>query len=882
MSDLFNRRHSGLTLRLFAIVLVAVAAVVQPAAVRAQAALPTVTPVPTLPATTVATVGTTGQTYVPGQLLVGMKSAAASAAVASAQAGITQSFQAASAMGVSVLNTIDLSTANQDLTVVVVSTLPGQEYAAAAVIAQEPGVVYVEPNFYAYAAGDATAGPAQDSSAVETPDETAAAVSHIEKPFPVDDPLYKQYQWNMQRVNAARAWQLALDTAEFPDPSDEIVVGVIDSGIDTTQPDFGDRILTGTNWYDDEGRYPGDEHYAGPGAMTDTCGHGTHVAGIIAAGLNDAIGVAGAAPMVRIDPQRVLIQMNNGCVGYYSVIASGIKTAADNGDDILNMSLQSSADSETLRAAVDYAASKGVLMIAAAGNNTQGTSPVAYPAKYDSVMAVAALDLDDQRASYSNVGAELDLAAPGGGLNANNVLSTWSSDAVNLCGSAGGLITMGPSNAPYYYCGESGTSQAAPLVAGTAALLKALNPSLTASELWEILVNTVSPLTESPQYVGAGKLNAVGAVRTLLATQMVVTPDSYVTQIISSTTPVTFTVRLDNPSLTAINYTATLTSTAVRDESTPEPSAAVEEGAREGATIPPGIPPEVAPVVELVSGVDDTQSGQIAFGSPGFLNVRITPVAGWSGMVSATIRIDGVDASGVSTQHTIVLPVSINQPVERLYIPAAFENAMRGPSAAAADASAWLKPADEASRATYALTDTSSTVVGLPISFPLGGVTYNSVRLYSDGFLVLPDDAEATATWPFDPAVNGCLPDAAYPPQGIFGWWANLDPGAGSSTTRVSSFPVSTDRYVFEFLDVPANGEDYTVSFQMVLRNNGNVTFNYKDTPSFIGPPGKVTIGVEGTDARFFNEVTCSTADAIYGWLPKNGQVMTITANDIF
>lgn len=827
--------------RTLAAALVFLTALTTPAAAHAQTSLPTVTPDPTISASAPASVGTSAQTYVPGELLVGVR---ADAPVS------VQTMSAAEAMGVTVLQTIDVPNPDANLVIQRVSTVPGEEYATAAVIAQQPGVVYVEPNFYVYAADmlpqAPTQSPTADGDAFVTP---AEALSHVQQPFAVNDPLYASRQWNMQRVSASRAWQLTFDSGHFGSPSDEIVVSVIDSGIDTQHPEFTGRLLPG---YD----------YVDAGAMEDTCGHGTHVAGIIAAGLNDNTGVAGMAPMVRIDPRRVL---KGDCSGTVSAVATGIISAAVAGADVINMSIQVGIDLQTLREAVEFAADQGALLIAAAGNNQFRIAPVAYPGKYPQVMAVAALGYDDQRASYSNVGPEVEIAAPGGEVAVDKILSAWPSQALNRCGSSGGLITMGQPGIPYYYCAASGTSQAAPLVAGVGALLLALDPSLSAEEVRNILVDTATPLDEAAIYVGAGKVDAAAAVRALTPGDILLTPTTYVSEVISSTTPFTITVRIDNPSLTPIDFAAVLAPVTVQS-----------------ATVGgPPLPKE--PTITLTSGVGDQQSGTAAFGAPAFATLQVTPATGWNGVLSATLSVTAAGSAVSPIRRATGIVISFNQSLARWFFPMVFENATAVSIAAASNESTWLSPADESQRITYAMTDTSESPVVLPFAFPLGNASYATVRLFSDGFLVVPDATDAGATWPFVPAENLCLPQVGYPPQGVFGWWSDLDPSAGDASTRVSSFPLAADRYVVEFRDVPSAGENpYTVSFQMVLHQSGAVSLHYGDVPEFVGAPGPVTIGVEGTDSRFFSQIACATDEAIVGWLPADGESLLVTPEDVY
>jgi subtilisin family serine protease len=208
-------------------------------------------------------------------------------------------------------------------------------------------------------------------------------------------------------------------------------VAVIDTGIDYTHPDLIANYKGGKDFVNKDD-LPMDDN-----------GHGTHVAGIIAACNNNDIGVVGVAPNASLYAVKVLDATGSG---YYSDIIAGIEWCIGK-VDIANMSLGGTYDSPSLHAACDTAA-EHILLVAAAGNsgNRAGRGDnVNYPARYDTVIAVAATDSSDNRASFSSTGPPLDIAAPG-----VSIYSTYK---------GGGYATM------------SGTSMAAPHVAGTLALL---------------------------------------------------------------------------------------------------------------------------------------------------------------------------------------------------------------------------------------------------------------------------------------------------------------------------------------------------------------------------------------------------------------------------
>ncbi len=257
-----------------------------------------------------------------------------------------------------------------------------------------------------------------------------------------------------------------------------LAVATLDSGIDQTHADLaaagGTNTIDGTSW------------------GSDGSGHGTHVAGTVAA-LDNAAGVVGVVPKVSLYAVKVLNDSGNGTV---SSVVSGIQWAVNRGIPVLNMSLGSSSHSQTLQDACDAACNAGHLLVAAAGNS--GNPPgkgdnVSYPARYSSVIAVAASDQSDSRAGFSSTGPAVELIAPG-----VEILST-------VPGGGYGI--------------KSGTSMASPHAAGAAALAWAANPSLTNTQIREILRQTAQNLGLPGNHQGYGLVRADLAVTAALAAQ---------------------------------------------------------------------------------------------------------------------------------------------------------------------------------------------------------------------------------------------------------------------------------------------------------------------------------------------------------------------------
>lgn len=265
------------------------------------------------------------------------------------------------------------------------------------------------------AAGDVVAvGPVVEVHVEEAGEIESAAVA--------TDPL-RGSQWALDSIPVEPLWTCATGAG--------VQVAVIDTGVSGSHPDFAGRISGGVSTL-------GGSAVPGAGA-TDVHGHGTHVAGIAAAGASDGVGIAGVAPGASIVPVKVLSDSGSGSS---TDVALGITWAVDNGADVLNLSLSSSSQSAAMTTAVQYAVDNGVTVFAAAGNG--GTSgSVRYPAADPNTIAVAATSSSGTVASFSSRGWWVDVAAPG-----QSILSAI----------PGGWGT------------KSGTSMASPYLAGLAAV----------------------------------------------------------------------------------------------------------------------------------------------------------------------------------------------------------------------------------------------------------------------------------------------------------------------------------------------------------------------------------------------------------------------------
>lgn len=277
-----------------------------------------------------------------------------------------------------------------------------------------------------------------------------------------NDPIYPS-QWNLQKVSAPQAWDIATGS--------NIKIAVLDTGIDKNRAEFSGKISGGFDFINSD---------TDP---TDDNSHGTSVSGVIAAITNNNQEISGITLNSLIIPVKVLD--SNGS-GPYDKIANGILYAADNGAKVINLSLGGPSYSATLENAVNYAYSKGVVIVAATGNQN---GPVNYPAAFQNVVAVAATDKNDAKASFSNFGPEVDLAAPG--------VEIYTTNSV-----------------PNSY--GNGTSFASPHVAAAAALL--FSKTTTSNQaVMDALYSGALDLgtTGKDPYFGNGRLNIYNSLQNL-------------------------------------------------------------------------------------------------------------------------------------------------------------------------------------------------------------------------------------------------------------------------------------------------------------------------------------------------------------------------------
>jgi len=302
----------------------------------------------------------------------------------------------------------------------------------------------------------------------------------VEAFFTPNDPYWPD-QWGPKKIEADFAWNTTVG-------SSDVIVAIIDTGIDYTHPDLAaNYVPLGFDWVNND-TDPLDDN-----------GHGTHCAGIVAATINNSIGIAGLA-QVSIMAEKAL-DMDG--FGYYSWVIEAIYHAVDAGAKIISMSFGGSGDSPSIHDAIKYAYDHGVLLVAAAGN--EGNSFPNYPAAYDEVIAVSAMDPADNVATFSSYGMWIELAAPG-----VDIYSTLPTYNVTL--------NQEPFDKTLNYDYLSGTSMACPHVAGVAALAWSAFPDYANYKIRLILRRTADDLGDVgfDQFYGYGRINAERTVAGLL------------------------------------------------------------------------------------------------------------------------------------------------------------------------------------------------------------------------------------------------------------------------------------------------------------------------------------------------------------------------------
>jgi serine protease len=347
-----------------------------------------------------------------------------------------------------------------------------------------------------------------------------AQPNYIRRVTAVPNDEFYNLQWHYPQINLPDAWDVTTG-------SPNVIVAVIDTGVDVDHPDLQGQLVAGYDFISDPNSSRDgdgiDSNADDPGDLgiqgRQSTFHGTHVAGTVAAKSNNGIGVAGVAWDTRIMPVRVLGQGGGTDVDIAQGILFAAGLANDSGTvpaqaaDIINMSLGGQGVSMVEQQAITAARQAGTIVIVAAGNE-QANSDFFSPAGLDGVVTVSAVDFDRRLAPYSNFGGSIDVAGPGGDVTRDANSDTFGDGVLSSLGVDGGGFT---------YDFSQGTSMACPHVAGVAALMKAVNPNLTPNDFDLLLAgqhpNTSTSITDDlgasgkDQSFGHGLINALKAVR---------------------------------------------------------------------------------------------------------------------------------------------------------------------------------------------------------------------------------------------------------------------------------------------------------------------------------------------------------------------------------
>jgi len=361
---------------------------------------------------------------------------------------------------------------------------------------KDPSVAYAEPNFIL----QATAIP--------------------------NDEFYVT-QWHYPLIHLPAAWDLTTG-----DPG--VIVAVIDTGVLLNHPDIRDKLVAGYDFIDSifssgdgDGIDPNPDD-PGDGGSLPSSFHGTHVSGTVAAASNNGIGVAGVAWDAMIMPLRVL-GIGGGtsydisqAVRFAAGLANDSNTVPPRRADVMNLSLGGPSFSQASQDAFTAARNAGVVIVAAAGNGS--SSQFSYPASYDGVISVSAVDAVRQLTPYSNFGSAIDVAAPGGDFRSDRNADGYPDSIA----STGGDDSSG--SISFIYLFSDGTSMASPHVAGVIALMKSVNADLTPTVIDQQLA--LGKLTDDigvagrDNSFGHGLINAQKAVTTALSLDGSPPPDS--------------------------------------------------------------------------------------------------------------------------------------------------------------------------------------------------------------------------------------------------------------------------------------------------------------------------------------------------------------------
>ena len=732
----------------------------------------------------------------------------------------------------------------------------GKEWDTIAQLMEQPSVAFAAPNWLVRAATKPDRTDIETETKIDAATEVSPGKAYIEQIQSVNDPDYRKDQWYLQRINFQRAWDLV---PEQTSDLSTIRVAIIDSGIDVIHPEFEGRLTNGVNFLDFDNR-PEDDY-----------GHGTHVAGLLGAAINNDEGIAGVAPRALIDTYKVLDEYGGGSIRN---VADAIDAATSNGAKIINLSLEARQSHPLMQNSVEKAAKTGVLLIAASGNfNTN----VAYPASYPDVMAIASTGYRDARANYSNYGEEIELSAPGGGEFEGYLDGVYSDQHEMLIHSTwpGGVFCDKWRGVPpeSSYCSTEGTSMSAALVTGAAALIWSISPHLNADEVRQILIDSATPLPDaSATELGAGLLDVHRAARMALRSNLnILETEKLSLSARTDTLPYSTTLTLQNESLQKLDWQATYD--ASQDWLQIQDAVIQTNTWITDAEIPAG---KVDQTEIITSVIGNLGGNNVSYGQPDRLTLVVSPTDLTPGKYSVplnfsvqrpdtthyteTLNLDLTVTSNAELKHHFYLPIiAANHPLAEV-LPASYYR--------------WEAPV-HSEKIPQAMIDDNNISVSLPITY--NGI-HKKVQIYSDGFIIFSKTENVEMV-----KKNLCLPQTGGPDNAIYGWWADLDPSRNDG--KVYTFQSDSDRFVIEFENVSTAAgviPAYQVTFQIVFYEDGRIQLNYRNIPEFVETMPQVTIGAEMEDGLFYNQVFCYDGTAELGRIPEMEQTILLEPKELY